>query len=120
MNLLSKLEMLMELHSLLPPLNSLQPMNIFLKLKRKMTIGSTPRSFENPYFTGNQEVTMSNLQANDITGHTMADAISSQPTEATHDIPIENEETSEESSSNSKKKWPKFPNGKTFNNGFGF
>ena len=30
------------------------------KLKREMTIGSAPRSFENPYF--NQEVTMSNLQ----------------------------------------------------------
>ena len=51
----------------------------------------------------------------------MTDAISSQTSETNNDdIAMENVETSDESSSNPKKKWPKFPNGKTFNNGFGF
>merc|ERR1712150_135188 len=59
---------------------------------------AAPRSFGNPYF--NQEVTMSNLQANDVSGATMSEAM----------------ESNEESSS-SPSKWPKF---NKFNNGFGF
>jgi len=95
-------------------------------LKRKISIGnqssetsgSNPRSFENPYF--NQEVTMSNLQDNDVNGSTMAEAISNDET-INDEIPMENVENSDnETGSNPKKKWPKFPNGKSFNNGFGF
>ena len=60
------------------------------------------------------------LQDNDVNGSTMAEAISHDGT-LNDEIPMENVEISEnETSSNPKKKWPKFPNGKSFNNGFGF
>ena len=77
--------------------------------------GST-RSFENPYF--NQEVTMSTLQANisDVSGSTLAQAISSNNATSTNDeIPMED---MEENDSKKGGKWPKLPGiGK---NGFGF
>ena len=60
------------------------------------------------------------MQDNDVNGSTMAEAISHDGT-LNDEIPMENVEISEnETSSNPKKKWPKFPNGKSFNNGFGF
>ena len=49
----------------------------------------------------------------------MAEAIS-YPETNNDEISMENVDPSDESGSNSKKKWPKFPSGKTFNNGFGF
>ena len=51
----------------------------------------------------------------------MAEAISTNETVANDDITMDDGETSNENQSSSPtKKWPKFPNGKTFNNGFGF
>ena len=81
---------------------------------------SSTRSFENPYF--NQEVTMSNLQANDVTGYTMSEAVStnsnaSSATTQEDDIPMEAME-GESDGKDSKKKWPKIPG--SGNNGFGF
>ena len=50
----------------------------------------------------------------------MAEAISNDET-LNDEIPMENVEISDnETGSNPKKKWPKFPGGKSFNNGFGF
>ena len=76
--------------------------------------GST-RSFENPYF--NQEITMSTLQANisDVSGSTLANAISSSNATPNDEIPMEDQE---ENNSKNGGKWPKLPGiGK---NGFGF
>ena len=58
------------------------------------------------------------MQDNDVNGSTMAEAISNDETN-NDEIPMENVEISD-NESNPKKKWPKFPNGKSFNNGFGF
>ena len=90
--------------------------------KRKLANGvssntstnSGARSFENPYF--NQEVTMSNLQANDVTGATMSEAMEN-PTENANNDEIPMDEMEESGSSSSSSKWPKF---NKFNNGFGF
>ena len=73
---------------------------------------AAPRSFENPYF--NQEVTMSNLQANDVSGATMSEAMDNNV--ENDEIPMDDMESNEQSSSSSSK-WPKF---NKFNNGFGF
>ena len=60
------------------------------------------------------------MQDNDVNGSTMAEAISNDET-INDEIPMENVEISDnETGSNPKKKWPKFPNGKSINNGFGF
>merc|ERR1711953_540226 len=92
--------------------------------KRKLASGVTsnnssstsnnaaPRSFENPYF--NQEVTMSNLQANDVSGATMSEAMDNN---VENDDVTNDEIESNEQSSSSSSKWPKF---NKFNNGFGF
>ena len=50
----------------------------------------------------------------------MAEAISNNETVTNDEIAMDDVETSNENSSSPTKKWPKFPNGKTFNNGFGF
>merc|ERR1712018_734934 len=71
----------------------------FKRKSNQNSSGSNPRSFENPYF--NQEVTMSNLQANDVSGNTMAEAISTNETVANDDITMDDTETSNENQSSS-------------------
>ena len=82
------------------------------------TASAPARSFENPYF--NQEVTMSNLQANDVSGSTMAEAMSNDTMETADDSGEIQMESMEAENKNTKK-WPKLPGaGGRFNNGFGF
>ena len=59
---------------------------------------------------------MSNLQANDVTGATMSEAMEN-PTENANNDEIPMDEMEESGSSSSSSKWPKF---NKFNNGFGF
>ena len=84
------------------------------------TSSTATRSFENPYF--NQEVTMSNLQASDVAGYTLSEAVSTNSNASSaatqeDDIPMEAMEDESEGR-DSKKKWPKIPG--SGNNGFGF